>query len=184
MADVKVVTSIAGPRSPYWATTLSGRPGPKAAKCAALEAQPSSEIRFVEYRHRRDRQHRFRRSRRVAFSRCGVDGTGPVAEYAGGLPRRSHGACPLARRAQRADHAHLARGPAGFHRLARARRRAAALDRTPALELPPLLPLLHARGCHPRGSYRADRHAEDRPLAAALAHRGGGRVAAVGARGE
>src|SRR5215471_12410857 len=145
MADVKVVTASEGPRSPYWGTTLSGRPGPWAANCAAFEVKPSSEIRFV-YRHRRDCQHRLCRSSRVALSRCGVDGAGPVAEYAGGLPRRPHGASPLARRAQRTDHAYLARGSAGFHRLARARRCPAALHRAPAFELPPLLPLLHARG--------------------------------------
>ena len=37
-------------------------------------------------------------------------------------------------------------------------------------------------GAIKRGPDRADRHAEDRALAAALAHRGGSRVAAVGAR--
>ena len=62
------------------------------------------------------------------------------------------------------------------------RRRAAALHGAAAVELPPLLPLPHARGRDPRGSHRADRHAEDRPLAAALADRRGSRVAAVGAR--
>ena len=43
---------------------------------------------------------------------------------------------------------------------------------------------LPARGCDSRGSHRADRHAEDRPLAAALAHRGGSRVAARRAAGQ
>jgi len=51
---------------------------------------------------------------------------------------------------------------AGFHRLARARRRPAALHGAPAVQFPAFLPLLHARGRDRRGSHRADSHAEDR----------------------
>src|SRR2546429_3134066 len=48
----------------------------------------------------------------------------------------------------------------------------------PALQLPPLLPLPHARDPDPRGSDRADSHAEDRPLAAQVADGRGSRIAA------
>ncbi len=85
----------------------------------------------------------------------------------------------------RFDHAHLARGPAGLHRLARARGRAAALHRAAALQLPPFLPLLScARACIREDPDRADRHAEDRALAAEVPHGGGGRVAARRAGGD
>src|SRR5215472_7526665 len=115
---------------------------------------------------------------------CGLDGARPLAEYARRVPRRSYRARPLARRAHRSHHAHLAPRPAGVHRLAGAWRGAAALDRAAAAELPALLPLLHARGRDKRRSDRADRHAQNRALAAALAHRGGGRVTAVRPGGQ
>ena len=71
-----------------------------------------------------------------------------------------------------------ARRPARIHRLPRRSGRAPALHRAPAFELPPLLPLPRARRRDQGRSDRADRDAEDRPLAAEVAHRRGGRVAA------
>ena len=175
-----MVTSIGRVRSPYWGHHITGksRHATLRTRAQALTLGFLSETRLVQYRDRHDLHRRFGRSCGFPLSGCRLDGAGPVTEHPGRLPRRSHRARALAGRAQRADHAHLAGGPAGFHRLARTRGRPAALDRAPVVELPALLPLLHARGRHPRGSDRADRHAEDRPLAAALADGGGGRVAA------
>ena len=76
------------------------------------------------------------------------------------------------------DQATEPRRPAGLHRLARRGRCTSALDCAAALLVPPLLPSPAARGRAARGSDRADRDAEDRPLAAEVALRGGGRVAA------
>ena len=63
-------------------------------------------------------------------------------------------------------------------------RKGRALDGAAAVELPSLLPLPGPRRRAPGGSNRADRDAEDRPLAAALAYRRGGRGTAVGSGGE
>ena len=63
----------------------------------------------------------------------------------------------------------------GLHRLASAYRRAPAFHGAPAVQLQTLLSLLYARRRGPRGPDRADRHAEDRPLAAEVGDRGGGR---------
>ena len=103
---------------------------------------------------------------------------GPLAQHARRLSRRPHRARALARRTRRADHEDHARGPAGFHRVPRAGGRPAALHRAPAFQLPPLLPLPAARGRDQGRPDRADRDAEDRPLAAEVAHRRGSRIAA------
>ncbi len=71
-----------------------------------------------------------------------------------------------------------ARGPARIHRMASRIRCTSALDRPPALFVPPLLPASRARGQPAGGSDRADRDAEDRTLAAEIAHRRGSRIVA------
>ena len=115
---------------------------------------------------------------RVAVSRCRVDGARPVGQHPRRLSRGSDRAGALARRAEHADHRDLARRSAGFHRIPRPRRRAAALHRAPAFQLPPLLPLPRARRRDQRRPDGADRDAEDRPLAAEVADRRRSRVAA------
>ena len=70
---------------------------------------------------------------------------------------------------------------ARIHRMARRSRRAAALDGASAVQLPPLLPLPDPRGRDQGRSDRADRDAEDRPLAAEVADRRRSRIAAGGA---
>ena len=73
--------------------------------------------------------------------------------------------------------AHLceSRRPARVHGVPGTGGRTAALDRAPAVELPPILPVPAARGCAARGSHCPDRHAQGRALAAAVAHGGGSR---------
>ena len=66
----------------------------------------------------------------------------------------------------------------GVHRLSRRGRRTPTLDRPTAVQLPPLLPLPDSRGCDQGRSDRADRDAEDRPLAAEVADRGRSRSVA------
>ena len=139
---------MARPRSPYCGhhITRKSERSTRAPRAQAASARLPARPGLSNSRNCHDRQRRLRRSGGVPLSGRGVDGARPVAQHPGRLSRRPHGARALAGRAQRADHAHLARGPAGLHRLARARRRAAALHRAAAVELPALLPLLPARG--------------------------------------
>ena len=106
---------------------------------------------------------------------------GLVGEHACGLSRRPDGARPLARGArQRAAQSHAHR-TTRLHRGACRGRLAAPLHGAAAVELPPLFPLHDARGPDHRRPDGADRDAEDRPLAAEVADRRRGRVAARGA---
>ena len=89
-------------------------------------------------------------------------------------------ACALARRARRHDHEHIARRSARLHRLARAYRCAAA--RSTARQLSSFRRFfryfMREGVSRARRPDRADRHAEDRPLAAEVGDRGGGRSSA------
>src|SRR6185437_7756001 len=121
----------------------------------------------------REPQSRGRRSADRALPGRGVDGARALIQHPGGLPRRPGSAQPLAH-GRAADDAGAIRSQriGGFHRRARPGGCASALHGAPAVLLPQIFPLPRARGADARGSDRADRDAQDRPLAAALAERG------------
>jgi hypothetical protein len=102
---------------------------------------------------------------------------GLSANTLGRVSRRSDRAGALARRArQRAAQSHAHRA-LGIHRSARRGRIASPFDCAPVVELSTLLSIHGARGPDHGRPHGADRDAEDRPLAAEVADRGGSRCA-------